>query len=185
MWHPADPRPSSAKAVRGSPHRWKSCPTCVPATYVRVRGPRGKHPLSRVHGLGHAVVLRAPVARQASGRSQCRHDAHRVLPARRGPRLRDHWTTLRGVEAMDYSYALMDLTVYGRQEPWEDSPSGWPQDWQSTAPTHGSTDAPSPSGARTARSGGAQRAPRIKCPGRAPVSTPSRRVTTPVTIVAV
>jgi hypothetical protein len=28
---------------------------------------------------------------------------------------------------MDYSYALMDLTVYGRQEPWEDSPPGWPQ----------------------------------------------------------
>ena len=28
---------------------------------------------------------------------------------------------------MDYSYALMDLTVYGRQGPWEDSPPGWPQ----------------------------------------------------------
>jgi hypothetical protein len=28
---------------------------------------------------------------------------------------------------MDYSYALMDLTVYGRQETWEDSPAGWPQ----------------------------------------------------------
>ena len=40
------------------------------------------------------------------------------------------WTTRRGVEAMDYSYALMDLTVYGRQEPWEDSPPGWPQEWQ-------------------------------------------------------
>jgi predicted dithiol-disulfide oxidoreductase (DUF899 family) len=38
-----------------------------------------------------------------------------------------YWTTLRGVEAMDYSYALMDLTAYGRQEPWEDSPPGWPQ----------------------------------------------------------
>jgi predicted dithiol-disulfide oxidoreductase (DUF899 family) len=38
-----------------------------------------------------------------------------------------YWTTLRGVETMDYSYALMDLTVYGRQEPWEDSPPGWPQ----------------------------------------------------------
>jgi predicted dithiol-disulfide oxidoreductase (DUF899 family) len=38
-----------------------------------------------------------------------------------------YWTTRRGVEAMDNSYALMDLTVYGRQEPWEDSPSGWPQ----------------------------------------------------------
>ena len=29
-----------------------------------------------------------------------------------------YWTTRRGVEAMDYSLALMDLTVYGRQEPW-------------------------------------------------------------------
>jgi hypothetical protein len=38
-----------------------------------------------------------------------------------------YWTTRRGVEAMDYSYALMDLAVYGRQEPWEDSPPGWPQ----------------------------------------------------------
>ena len=38
-----------------------------------------------------------------------------------------YWTTIRGVETMDYNYALMDLTVYGRQEPWEDSPPGWPQ----------------------------------------------------------
>ena len=38
-----------------------------------------------------------------------------------------YWTNGRGVEVMDYSYALMDLTRYGRQEPWEDSPSGWPQ----------------------------------------------------------
>ena len=38
-----------------------------------------------------------------------------------------YWTTSRGVEAMDNSYRLLDLTVYGRQESWEDSPSGWPQ----------------------------------------------------------
>ena len=38
-----------------------------------------------------------------------------------------YWTTRRGVEEMDNSYALMDLTVYGRQESWEDSPPGWPQ----------------------------------------------------------
>jgi predicted dithiol-disulfide oxidoreductase (DUF899 family) len=38
-----------------------------------------------------------------------------------------YWTNGRGVEAMDYSYALLDMTVYGRQETWEDSPSGWPQ----------------------------------------------------------
>jgi hypothetical protein len=28
---------------------------------------------------------------------------------------------------MDNTYRLLDLTVYGRQEPWEDSPRGWPQ----------------------------------------------------------
>lgn len=38
-----------------------------------------------------------------------------------------YWTTRRGVEAMDYNYALLDLTVYGRQETWEDSPPGWPK----------------------------------------------------------
>jgi predicted dithiol-disulfide oxidoreductase (DUF899 family) len=40
-----------------------------------------------------------------------------------------YWTTVRGVEVMDNNYALMDLTVYGRQETWEDSPGGWPQRW--------------------------------------------------------
>ncbi|MBA0053707.1 DUF899 domain-containing protein [Streptomyces sp. AJS327] len=52
---------------------------------------------------------------------------HLVCYLRDGDRVFEtYWTTRRGVEAMDYSYALMDLTVYGRQELWEDSPSGWP-----------------------------------------------------------
>jgi predicted dithiol-disulfide oxidoreductase (DUF899 family) len=38
-----------------------------------------------------------------------------------------YWTTGRGVEAMDNSYDLLDMTVYGRQETWEDSPTGWPR----------------------------------------------------------
>jgi predicted dithiol-disulfide oxidoreductase (DUF899 family) len=38
-----------------------------------------------------------------------------------------YWTTSRGVEAGATSYHLLDLTVYGRQETWEDSPTGWPQ----------------------------------------------------------
>jgi predicted dithiol-disulfide oxidoreductase (DUF899 family) len=38
-----------------------------------------------------------------------------------------YWTTRRGVETMDNSYRLLDLTIYGRQERWEDSPTGWPQ----------------------------------------------------------
>jgi len=41
-----------------------------------------------------------------------------------------YWTTGRGVEPMASGYAgLLDLTVYGRQEAWEDSPAGWPQRW--------------------------------------------------------
>jgi predicted dithiol-disulfide oxidoreductase (DUF899 family) len=40
-----------------------------------------------------------------------------------------YWTTGRGNEAMAPSYGLLDRTVYGRQELWEDSPAGWPQRW--------------------------------------------------------
>lgn len=55
---------------------------------------------------------------------------HLVCYVRDGDRVYEtYWTTYRGVEVMDYSYAMMDLTVFGRQEPWEDSPSGWPQSW--------------------------------------------------------
>ena len=40
-----------------------------------------------------------------------------------------YWTTGRGVEATTSSYGLLDMTVYGRQEMWEDSPAGWPHHW--------------------------------------------------------
>ena len=48
-----------------------------------------------------------------------------------------YWTAIRSVETMDNSYALMDLTVYGRQERWEDSPAGWPQDCTNTRTSAG------------------------------------------------
>jgi predicted dithiol-disulfide oxidoreductase (DUF899 family) len=38
-----------------------------------------------------------------------------------------YWTTRRGVETLDNSYRLLDLTAFGRQEAWEDSPAGWPR----------------------------------------------------------
>ena len=38
-----------------------------------------------------------------------------------------YWTTDRGTEAADTSYHLLDLTVFGRQEQWEDSPQYWPR----------------------------------------------------------
>jgi predicted dithiol-disulfide oxidoreductase (DUF899 family) len=46
------------------------------------------------------------------------------------------WTTRRGVEAMDNSYRLLDLTVYGRQEEQEVSPPGWPQNWGENESVH-------------------------------------------------
>ncbi|WP_119271671.1 DUF899 domain-containing protein [Taklimakanibacter deserti] len=44
---------------------------------------------------------------------------------------RTYFTTGRGVEPAGFRH-LLDLTPYGRQEEWEDSPTGWPQ-----SPTHG------------------------------------------------
>jgi predicted dithiol-disulfide oxidoreductase (DUF899 family) len=43
-----------------------------------------------------------------------------------------YWTTNRGVEAGATSYHLLDLTAYGRQETWEESPEGWPQPFATT-----------------------------------------------------
>jgi predicted dithiol-disulfide oxidoreductase (DUF899 family) len=41
-------------------------------------------------------------------------------------------TYARGVESLTDAYSLLDVTPYGRQEDWEDSPPGWPQQ-----PTYG------------------------------------------------
>jgi len=73
---------------------------------------------------------------------------HLVCYVRQGDRVFEtYWTNGRGVEAMDNSYRLLDLTVYGRQEPWEDSPAGWPQTWGSTTDTSTeSTGVRSPNG---------------------------------------
>jgi predicted dithiol-disulfide oxidoreductase (DUF899 family) len=41
-------------------------------------------------------------------------------------------TYARGVEGLTNGFSLLDVTPYGRQEDWEDSPPGWPQ-----RPTYG------------------------------------------------
>ena len=41
-------------------------------------------------------------------------------------------TYARGVENLVHTYSLLEVTPYGRQEDWEDSPAGWPQ-----KPTYG------------------------------------------------
>ena len=44
-----------------------------------------------------------------------------------------YWTTWRGFEPMTPTHGLLDMTVYGRREPWEESPDGWPQEWPMSA----------------------------------------------------
>jgi predicted dithiol-disulfide oxidoreductase (DUF899 family) len=45
---------------------------------------------------------------------------------------RTYSTTARGVDRLRFVSNILDLTPYGRQEDWEDSPAGWPQ-----RPTYG------------------------------------------------
>jgi predicted dithiol-disulfide oxidoreductase (DUF899 family) len=40
---------------------------------------------------------------------------------------RTYFVSARGLEAVGTVWSLLDLTPYGRQEAWEDSPAGWPQ----------------------------------------------------------
>lgn len=40
---------------------------------------------------------------------------------------RTYYTDRRGVEHLGSHWAYLDMTPYGRQEVWEDSPKGWPQ----------------------------------------------------------
>ena len=40
---------------------------------------------------------------------------------------RTYSTTNRGVDRLVFVNSILDLTPYGRQEDWEDSPAGWPQ----------------------------------------------------------
>jgi predicted dithiol-disulfide oxidoreductase (DUF899 family) len=45
---------------------------------------------------------------------------------------RTYNTTSRGVDGLVFANKVLDLTPYGRQQDWEDSPAGWPQ-----SPTYG------------------------------------------------
>lgn len=40
---------------------------------------------------------------------------------------RTYNTQGRGTEQLSYTFPLIDLLPYGRQEEWQDSPAGWPQ----------------------------------------------------------
>ena len=147
MWHPGHP---AAEQCEGC--TWVTTQVAE-LSYLHSRditfavfcqGPlRRKHPLPRLHGLAHAVVLSPGLPRRCSSSGAKAGLFHLVCYLRDGDRVFEtYWTTRRGVEVMDYSYALMDLTVYGRQEAWEDSPPGWPQQCHLTRTDGGPPDWP-------------------------------------------
>jgi hypothetical protein len=90
-----------------------------------------------------------------AGRS-CLRDGERVYET--------YWTTGRATEVMAPSYGLLDMTVYGRQETWEDSPDGWPRPFATTGEQFRRDGRPhrpmGPGGSRTLR-----RPRHRRCPG--------------------
>ena len=57
-----------------------------------------------------------------------------------------YWSSGRAAEVMAPSYGLLDMTVYGRQEIWEDSPTAGPSRSGPPASSSAATAAPPPSG---------------------------------------
>ena len=45
----------------------------------------------------------------------------------RGRRRSFYFIDARGDEALGSTWSFLDITPYGRQEEWEDSPEDWPQ----------------------------------------------------------
>jgi len=76
-----------------------------------------------------------------------------------------YWTSGRGAEMVAPSYGLLDMTVYGRQEFFEDSPAGWPQFWKNDGGQFRTNGRPTSQWSRLARgrsdelTGGADESP--------------------------
>ena len=124
-------RRSSARAARSTTGRSASCPTCIPATSPTPRSARAR--TRRACATATSWAGTCPGTQPRSRSTRCSPGARSACftwcaTCGDGDRVFEtYWTNGRGVEAMDNSYALLDLTVYGRQETWEDSPAGWPR----------------------------------------------------------
>jgi predicted dithiol-disulfide oxidoreductase (DUF899 family) len=80
-----------------------------------------------------------------------RHFGMKVCYLRNGDRVFEtYWTAGRGVEPMATAYGVLDMTVYGRQESWEDSPGGWPKRFGITGEQFRTDGRPSPQWERLA-----------------------------------
>ena len=80
-----------------------------------------------------------------------------------------YWSSGRAAEALAPAYGLLDMTVYGRQETWEDSPPGWPQPFGTSGEQFRTNGRPTAQWPRLAAGRlprlAAGRLPRLKAPG--------------------
>jgi predicted dithiol-disulfide oxidoreductase (DUF899 family) len=141
MWHTGHPAPEQCEDAPGLPRRSASCLIFTLATSpspfcqgpyeesARYRDFMGwEMPWYSALGSVETLLIGRRVGRM-----------HIVCYLRQGSKVFEtYWTTARGAEVMDNNYHLLDLTVYGRQEKWEDSPSGWPQQCTYTRSSSGS-----------------------------------------------
>ena len=125
MWHAGHPAPEQCEGCSfyTSQVRELSFIHSRDVTYATFcQGPyRRGRALSRIYGLGDALVLGSTDSLETLLVGRSVGMMHIVCYLRQGSNVFEtYWTTRRGVEAMDNSYRLLDLTVYGRQERWED-----------------------------------------------------------------
>ena len=134
MWHTGHPAPEQCEGCTWvtSQVRELSYIHARDVTYATFcQGPYEESVrLPRLHGLGDALVLGPGLARHPLGWTPGGHDAHRLLPATRIQCLRDLLDDDARRRGDGQQLPAPRLTVYGRQETWEDSPTGWPQRWE-------------------------------------------------------
>ena len=121
------------------------CPGCtwftnnIPPAALQLLADRGvswatvsNMPLAQFEGYKERMGWTVPIASSlgTSFAADCGADGGFMLTAflRDGQTVyRTYNTTQRGVDRLLFTQNILDLTVYGRQEDWEDSPRGWPQ----------------------------------------------------------
>ncbi len=98
----------------------------VTRTSCRVQGASEAHrALQGTYGLEVSLVHHD--RRVLRGLRRGRVARHERIPARRDRIFRTYFVHDRGDEALGTVWSLLDLTPYGRQEEWEDSPEDYPQ----------------------------------------------------------
>jgi len=133
MWKPGRPAPEQCEGctwvtTQVAELSYLHSPTSPTRSSASVPTTKASAPATSWAGRCRGTRHRPP--RRALRRAPDRPFPPGLLPADGDRVFETYWTNRRGVEVFDYNYALTDLTAYGRQEPWEDSPPGWPQGWQ-------------------------------------------------------